>query len=49
MQAQNILRTPRMSDSEWVMQRNTAQVEGKYYFLRDSTASQLCTEPRAGS
>lgn len=35
---QNILRTPKFEDSEFVMQRNTAQVEGKYYFLRESTA-----------
>ncbi|MCC6710184.1 MAG: hypothetical protein IT492_21720 [Gammaproteobacteria bacterium] len=38
LQAQNILRTPRMDDAEFVMQRNTAQIEGKYYFLKDSTA-----------
>ena len=38
LQAQNILRTPRMQDAEFVMQRNTAQIEGKYYFLKDSTA-----------
>lgn len=36
--AQNILRTPEFEDTEFIMQRNTAQVEGKYYFLRDSTA-----------
>lgn len=35
---QNILRTPRFEDAEFVMQRNTAQVEGKYYFLRDGQA-----------
>ena len=35
---QNILRTPRFEDAELIMQRNTAQIEGKYYFLKDSTA-----------
>jgi len=35
---QNILREPRFESTEFVMQRNTAQIEGKYYFLRDSTA-----------
>ncbi|MSR14376.1 MAG: hypothetical protein EXR86_07395 [Gammaproteobacteria bacterium] len=35
---QNIVRTPKFESTELVMQRNTAQVEGKYYFLRDSTA-----------
>ena len=38
LSAQNILRTPKFEDTEFVMQRNTAQIEGKYYFLRDSTA-----------
>lgn len=35
---QNILREPGFEDAELVMQRNTAQIEGKYYFLKDSTA-----------
>ena len=38
VQAQNILRTSQMEDSEFIMQRNTAQIETKYYFLKDSTA-----------
>lgn len=38
VKAQNILRTPRFDQSEFIMQRNTAQIEGKYYFLRDSQA-----------
>ena len=38
VQLQNILRTPKFEEMEFIMQRNTAQVEGKYYFLRDSTA-----------
>ena len=35
---QNILRTPMFRDAEFVMQRNTAQLESKYYFLRNSRA-----------
>jgi hypothetical protein len=35
---QNILRTPRFKNAEAIMQRNTAQLEGKYYFLKDSKA-----------
>ena len=35
---QNSLREPRFESTEFVMQRNTAQIEGKYYFLKDSTA-----------
>lgn len=35
---QNILREPEFKTTELVMQRNTAQIEGKYYFLKDSTA-----------
>ncbi len=38
VQAQNILRTAQMDDAEFIMQRNTAQIESKYYFLQDSTA-----------
>ncbi len=37
-QAQNIVRTPKFKDAELIMQRNTAQLESKYYFLRDSKA-----------
>lgn len=35
---QNAVREPRFESAELVMQRNTAQIEGKYYFLKDSTA-----------
>ena len=35
---QNILRTPKFKDAEAIMQRNTAQLEGKYYFLKDGEA-----------
>lgn len=35
---QNILRTPMFRYAEFVMQRNTAQIESKYYFLRNSRA-----------
>ena len=38
VQAQNILRTAEFDDAEFIMQRNTAQVESKYYFLRDGVA-----------
>lgn len=38
LRAQNIWRTPSPSDAEIIMQRNTAQLEGKYYFLRDNQA-----------
>lgn len=35
---QNIVRTPRFEAAELIMQRNTMQIEGKYHFLRESTA-----------
>jgi hypothetical protein len=38
VKAQNIVRTPEFADAELIMQRNTAQIEGKYYFLKDSIA-----------
>ena len=38
VKTQNILRTPMFRDAEFIMQRNTAQLEGKYYFLRESQA-----------
>lgn len=38
VRAQNIWRVPSPSDAEMIMQRNTAQLEGKYYFLRDGQA-----------
>jgi len=36
--APNILRTPRFDDAEFIMQRNTAQVEAKYNLVRDGEA-----------
>ncbi len=38
VKTQNTLRTPMFRDAELIMQRNTAQLEGKYYFLRESLA-----------
>lgn len=38
VQAQNILRTPMFQDATFILQRNTAQIEGKYYFLREGRA-----------
>ena len=38
VKAQNILRTPKFADAELIMQRNTAQIEGKYYFLKEGVA-----------
>ena len=38
VKTQNIIRTPMFRDAEFIMQRNTAQLEGKYYFLRESQA-----------
>ncbi len=38
LKLQNILRTPKFDDAEFIMQRNTAQLESKYYFLRESEA-----------
>lgn len=35
---QNGVRQPNFESADLIMQRNTAQVEGKYYFLKDSTA-----------
>ncbi len=35
---QNILRTPKFKNAEAIMQRNTAQLEGKYYFLKGGEA-----------
>ncbi len=35
---QNVLRTPKFEGGEFIMQRNTAQFEGKYHFLKESTA-----------
>jgi hypothetical protein len=37
-EAKNILRTPMFRDAKFIMQRNTAQIEGKYYFLREGQA-----------
>ena len=36
--AKNVVRATNFSNGDLIMQRNTAQLEGKYYFLRDSTA-----------
>lgn len=38
LKAQNLLRTPKFADAEAIMQRNTLQIESKYYFLRESKA-----------
>ncbi|HEV8713385.1 MAG TPA: hypothetical protein VGX03_11215, partial [Candidatus Binatia bacterium] len=38
LEAKNILRTPMFHDAKFIMQRNTAQIEGKYYFLREGRA-----------
>ena len=38
VQAQNILRTPKFRDAKFIMQRNTAQVEGRYHFLQEGRA-----------
>jgi hypothetical protein len=38
LQAENILRTPMFRDATFIMQRNTAQVEAKYHFLREGQA-----------
>ncbi len=38
LKLQNIMRTPKFDDAEFIMQRNTAQLESKYYFLRDGEA-----------
>jgi hypothetical protein len=38
LEAKNILRTPMFRDAKFIMQRNTAQIEGKYYFLREGRA-----------
>jgi hypothetical protein len=37
IKAQNVIRERSFSESELIMQRNTAQLEGKYYFLKDSS------------
>jgi hypothetical protein len=34
LQAENILRTPMFQDAKVIMQRNRAQIEAKYHFLR---------------
>jgi len=38
LQAENILRTPKFQGAKFIMQRNTAQIEAKYYFLREGRA-----------
>ena len=34
LKVQNILRTPKFKEAEAIMQRNTLQLESKYYFLK---------------
>ena len=36
VQAENILRTPQFQGAQFIMQRNTAQIEAKYHFLQES-------------
>ncbi|MEH6639375.1 MAG: DUF1302 family protein [Porticoccaceae bacterium] len=38
VKAQNIMRASGLHDGELIQQRNTAQLEGKYYFLEDNKA-----------
>ena len=38
VRTQNTVRTPMFKDAEFIMQRNMAQLESKYYFLRGSQA-----------
>lgn len=38
LEAKNILRTPMFQDAKFIAQRNTAQIEAKYYFLREGRA-----------
>ena len=38
VQAENILRTPQFQGAQFIMQRNTAQIETKYHFLQESRA-----------
>ena len=35
LKIQNILRTPKFKEAEAIMQRNTLQLESKYYFLKE--------------
>src|SRR5207237_8695473 len=35
-QAENILRTPQFQGAQFIMQRNTAQIEAKYHVLQES-------------
>ena len=35
LKVQNILRTPKFKEAEAIMQRNTLQLESKYYFLKE--------------
>ena len=38
LEAKNLLRTPMFQDAKFIAQRNTAQIEAKYYFLREGRA-----------
>lgn len=38
VQAENILRTPQFQGARFIMQRNTAQIEGRYHFLQEGQA-----------
>ena len=38
VKAQNVIREQSLGSSELIMQRNTVQLEGKYYFLKDGKA-----------
>ena len=38
VQAENILRTPKFQGAHFIMQRNTAQIEGRYHFLQEGKA-----------
>lgn len=46
VKAQNIMRASSPSDTDFIMQRNTGQIEGKYYFLKEGqTLGQFDTGP----
>ncbi len=38
LQAENILREPKFQDAKFILQRNTAQIEGRYHFLQEGQA-----------
>src|SRR2546421_13113555 len=46
VEAKNILRTPMFDGAKFIMQRNTAQLEAKYYFLREGRVlGGVCSAP----